>query len=175
MFRTVDLPRLRKQPLTSLTCLGNTDCHPRPRSAAQRIVGSIYFRFPNTLFNRLFERSNMSRSCRRPGAKMGEPFGEEPPGVWGSPDGHLPWETALREPSRLVQTGAGPTSHRGGHWFDPSIAHQVRGYVGLHQRSRAGRGRRCGWPARGPRCWCGASRRTGRRRWPRSARCRSTG
>jgi hypothetical protein len=24
-------------------------------------------------------------------------------------------------------------SHRGGHWFDPSIAHQVRGYVDLHQ------------------------------------------
>jgi len=59
-------------------------------------------------------------------ANLDEPFGEEPPGVWGSLDGHLPWETALREPSRLVQTGSRPTSHRGGHWFDPSIAHQVR-------------------------------------------------
>jgi conjugative relaxase-like TrwC/TraI family protein len=29
--------------------------------------------------------------------------------------------------------------------------------------------------ARGPRCWCGASHRTGRRRWPRSARRGSTG
>jgi hypothetical protein len=71
-----------------------------------------------------------------PGSQAGEPSGEEPPGVCGSLDGHLPWETALREPSRLVQTGSGPTSHRGGHWFDPSIAHQVRGYVGLYQRSR---------------------------------------
>lgn len=50
-----------------------------------------------------------------PGSRDGEPFGEEPPGVWGSLDGHLPWETALREPSRLVQTGSRPTSHRGGH------------------------------------------------------------
>jgi hypothetical protein len=32
----------------------------------------------------------------------------------------------------------GPHSHRGGHWFDPSIAHQVSGYVGLYQRSRWG-------------------------------------
>jgi hypothetical protein len=61
-----------------------------------------------------------------PGSQDGEPSGEEPPGVWGSLDGHLPWETALREPSRLVQTGAGPTSHRGGHWFDPSIAHRCK-------------------------------------------------
>jgi hypothetical protein len=49
-----------------------------------------------------------------PGSQDGEPFGEEPPGVWGSLDGHLPWETALREPSRLVQTGSRLTSHRGG-------------------------------------------------------------
>lgn len=48
------------------------------------------------------------------GSQDGEPFGEEPPGVRGSPDGHLPWETALREPSRLVQTRSRPTSHRGG-------------------------------------------------------------
>jgi hypothetical protein len=88
---------------------------------------------PDTLLNRLFECSNTSRSCPPPGSQVGEPFGEEPPGVWGSLDGHLPWETALREPSRLVQTGSRPTSHRGGHWFDPSIAHQVRGYVDLHQ------------------------------------------
>ena len=33
-------------------------------------------------------------------------------------------------------SGRAPRSHRGGHWFDPSIAHQVRGYVGLYQRSR---------------------------------------
>jgi hypothetical protein len=60
-----------------------------------------------------------------------EPFGGEPPGVWGSLDGHLPWETARREASRLAQTGSRPTSHRGGHWFDPSIVHQVRGYADL--------------------------------------------
>ena len=30
-------------------------------------------------------------------------------------------------------SGRAPRSHRGGHWFDPSIAHQVRGYVDLHQ------------------------------------------
>jgi hypothetical protein len=58
------------------------------------------------------------------GSQDGEPFGEEPPRVRGSLDGHLPWETALREPSRLVRTGSRPTSHRGGHWFDPSIAHR---------------------------------------------------
>jgi hypothetical protein len=61
-----------------------------------------------------------------PGSQAGEPSGEEPPGVWGSLDGHLPWETALREPSRLVQTGLRLTSHRGGHWFDPSIAHRCK-------------------------------------------------
>jgi hypothetical protein len=61
------------------------------------------------------------------GSQDGEPSGEEPPGVWGSLNGHLPWETPLREPSRLVQTGSGPTSHRGGHWFDPSIAHVSAG------------------------------------------------
>src|SRR6516225_6699738 len=27
-------------------------------------------------------------------------------------------------------SGRAPRSHRGGHWFDPSIAHQVRGYAG---------------------------------------------
>jgi hypothetical protein len=27
----------------------------------------------------------------------------------------------------------GPHSHRGGHWFDPSIAHQVSGYVDLRR------------------------------------------
>ena len=27
-----------------------------------------------------------------PGSQDGEPFGEEPPGVWGSLDGHLPWK-----------------------------------------------------------------------------------
>jgi integrase len=31
----------------------------------------------------------------------------------------------------------GPHSHRGGHWFDPSIAHQVSGYVDL-RRDRPG-------------------------------------
>jgi hypothetical protein len=66
-----------------------------------------------------------------PGSQVGEPFGEEPPGVWGSLDGHLPWETALREPSRLVQTGSRPTSHRGGHWFDPSIAHPAQRPVAI--------------------------------------------
>ena len=49
------------------------------------------------------------------GSQDGEPFGEEPPGVWGSLSGHLPWETELRESSGLVQTGSRPTSHRGGH------------------------------------------------------------
>ena len=67
------------------------------------------------------------------GSQAGEPSGEEPPEVWGSLDGHLPWETALREPSRLVRTGSGPNSHRGGHWFDPSIAHHVRGLWHLYQ------------------------------------------
>jgi hypothetical protein len=32
----------------------------------------------------------------------------------------------------------GPHSHRGGHWFDPSIAHQVSGYVDLRRHSRRG-------------------------------------
>src|SRR5580704_13263931 len=81
--------------------------------------------FPDTLSTvvRRLERFTIWPS---PGSQDGEPSGEEPPGAWGSLDGHLPWETALREPSRLVQTGSRPTSHRGGHWFDPSIAHQVR-------------------------------------------------
>ena len=30
-------------------------------------------------------------------------------------------------------SGRAPRSHRGGHWFDPSIAHQVRGYVDLYK------------------------------------------
>src|ERR1700685_1953129 len=30
-------------------------------------------------------------------------------------------------------SGRAPRSHRGGHWFDPSIAHQVSGYADLHQ------------------------------------------
>ena len=30
-------------------------------------------------------------------------------------------------------SGRAPRSHRGGHWFDPSIAHQLRGYVDLRQ------------------------------------------
>ena len=74
-----------------------------------------------------------------PGSQVGEPFGEEPPGVWGSLDGYLPWETALREPSRLVQTGSRHTSHRGGHWFDPSIAHhrKTRSLVRPHPRDEA--------------------------------------
>jgi len=59
--------------------------------------------------------------------------GEEPPGVWRSLDGHLPWETTLREPSRLVQTGSRPTSHRGGHWFDRSIAHPAQRPVVIMQ------------------------------------------
>ncbi len=74
-----------------------------------------------------------------PGSQAGEPFGEEPPGVWGSLDGYLPWETALREPSRLVQTGSRPTSHRGGHWFDPSIAHPALARC----RARAPQNRAC--------------------------------
>jgi hypothetical protein len=49
-----------------------------------------------------------------PGSQDGEPFGEEPSGVWWSLDGHSPWETVLREPSRPVQTGSRLTSHRGG-------------------------------------------------------------
>jgi hypothetical protein len=42
-------------------------------------------RFLNTLFNRLFERSNTSRSCYRPGAKMGSHSAksrQESGGVW---------------------------------------------------------------------------------------------
>ena len=45
----------------------------------------------------------------------------------GSLEGHLPWETALREPSRLVQTGSRLTSHRGGHLFDAGMAHPMAG------------------------------------------------
>ena len=43
---------------------------------------------------------------------MGSHSAKTPPGVWGSLDGHLPWETALREPSRLLQTGSR-------HYFTP--------------------------------------------------------
>jgi hypothetical protein len=42
-------------------------------------------RFPGTLFNRLFERPNASRSCHRPGAKMGSHSAksrQESGGVW---------------------------------------------------------------------------------------------
>jgi hypothetical protein len=77
-----------------------------------------------------------------PGSQAGEPSGEEPPGVWGSLDGHLPWETALREPSRLVQTGSRPNSHRGGHWFDTSIAHRCKA---RSEAPRTGLILCCGW------------------------------
>jgi hypothetical protein len=30
-------------------------------------------------------------------------------------------------------SGRAPRSHRGGHWFDPSIAHQVRSHLSAHQ------------------------------------------
>ena len=44
----------------------------------------------------------------------------------------------------------GPHSHRGGHWFDPSIAHQLRGYVDLGRdhcaRHARGHTRRPGRP-----------------------------
>jgi hypothetical protein len=101
-------------------------------ASAVCIAGSTEgIRFPDA---RRFVRSlEHATTLPSPGSQHGEPFGEGPPGVWGSLDGHLPWETALREPSRLLQTGSRPNSRRGGHWFDPSIAHQVRGYVDLPQ------------------------------------------
>jgi hypothetical protein len=58
----------------------------RPRLAAPRIAGSIDLSGSrDTLFNRLFERSNTSRSCHRPGAKMGSHSAksrQESGGVW---------------------------------------------------------------------------------------------
>jgi hypothetical protein len=33
-------------------------------------------------------------------------------------------------------SGRAPRSHRGGHWFDPSIAHQVRAYAGPRRDGR---------------------------------------
>ena len=116
----------------ALTRAGTDRC-PGQGRVPRRMVGSIDLQIPGHSvqpFVRTLEHFTILSS---PGSQAGEPFGEEPPGVWGSLDGHLPWETAPREPSRLVQTGSRPTSHRGGHWFDPSIAHQVRGYVDLHQ------------------------------------------
>src|SRR5580693_8985531 len=54
---------------------------PRP---AHRWVHRL-IRFPGTLFNRLFERPNASRSCHRPGAKLGSHSAksrQESGGVW---------------------------------------------------------------------------------------------
>ena len=96
------------------------------RSAVPRIVGSIDLAVFRTLFSTFVRTLEHFTIWPSPGSQDGEPSGEEPPGVRGSLDGHLPWETALREPSRLVQTGSRPTSHRGGHWFDPSIAHPAQ-------------------------------------------------
>ena len=45
----------------------------------------VLIRFPNSPFNRLFERSNTSRSCHRPGAKLGShpaKSRQDPGGVW---------------------------------------------------------------------------------------------
>ena len=104
---------------SSLTRPGNTGRRPGTVGCrAHRWVRGL-IRFPGDSvqpFVRTLEHFTILPS---PGSQDGEPSGEEPPGVWGSLGGHLPWETALREPSRLVQTGSRPTSHRGGHWFDP--------------------------------------------------------
>ena len=112
------------------------------RSAAPRIVGSIDLAVFRTLFSTVVRTLEHFTIWPSPGSQDGEPSGEEPPGVRGSLDGHLPWETALHEPSRLIQTGSRPTSHRGGHWFDPSIAHRCKA------RSEASRTTLillCGW------------------------------
>ena len=45
----------------------------------------------------------------------------------------------------------GPHSHRGGHWFDPSIAHQVSGHVDL-RRVRHG-SHSCSRPRQMPVRW----------------------
>jgi len=58
-------------------------------------------------------------------------------------------------------SGRAPRSHRGGHWFDPSIAHQVRGYVDLrrdHHGSHSCGQRASTLPAM-----------AGRRRWAKTA------
>ena len=64
----------------------NTD-RPAGRSRLPpRIVWSVYLSGSrDTLFSRLFERSNTSRSCHRPGAKMGShpaKSRQESGGVW---------------------------------------------------------------------------------------------
>jgi hypothetical protein len=41
--------------------------------------------------------------------------------------GDCPSSEAICDRHRHLRTRAKPDSHRGGHWFDPSIAHQFRG------------------------------------------------
>ena len=85
-FRTVDLPHLRKQPFASLTRPGIPTVPPGRSRLPPRIVWSVYLSGSrDTLFSRLFERSNTSRSCHRPGAKMGShpaKSRQESGGVW---------------------------------------------------------------------------------------------
>ena len=71
---------------SSLTRPGYTDRRPGHGRATPRFAGSIVLPdFRDTLFNHLFERSNTSRSCYRPGAKMGShpaKSRQESGGVW---------------------------------------------------------------------------------------------
>ncbi len=53
-----------------------------------------------------------------------------------SPGGHLPRSAALLDPSRHLRATVRPNSHRGGHWFDPSIAHPAQRPVPNHRTGR---------------------------------------
>jgi hypothetical protein len=82
------------------------------------------------------------QSVRRAARTKAGQTGTSTPGLPGEPPATsrdsmdtldaLLWETLLRRPDDAADTGdwlsgRAPRSHRGGHWFDPSIAHQLRG------------------------------------------------
>jgi hypothetical protein len=81
------------------------------------------------------------QSARRAARTKAGQTGTSTPGLPGEPPATsrdsmdtldaLLWETLLRRPDDAADTGdwlsgRAPRSHRGGHWFDPSIAHSVR-------------------------------------------------
>jgi hypothetical protein len=70
-----------------------------------------------------------------PGSQDGEPFGEEPPGVWGSLDGHLPWKqhfANLLDSSRPAR----------------GLLHteEVTGSIPVSPTQLSGQLRSCNWP-----------------------------
>jgi hypothetical protein len=117
---------------SSLTRPGYTDHRPGHGRLPRASLGPLTHEVPEYRIQPFVRTLEHFTILPSPGSQAGEPSGEEPPGVWGSLDGHMPWETALREPSRLVQTCSRPTSHRGGHWFDPSIAHRCKARSETH-------------------------------------------